>query len=110
MHYIKNNVHVNGEYGKDTAVNIIKENLSHYVDNKWNTIKILNDISDKIKDGEFDDMLFKQDLTQVYNCKGGFTQEEKENIKPIVINEVKNFLENSKGDINRLEGLVKDWS
>lgn len=110
MHYMKNNVYVNGDYGAGTAVNIIKENLSSYIDKKWGTIEILDDISSKIDNGTFDDLLFKQDLTQVHDYKGGFTDEEKENIKLIVVDEVKNFLQNSKGDVLRLEGLIKDWS
>lgn len=110
MHYTKNNVHVNGDYGPVTAVRIIKENLPSYLDKKWGTIEILNDISSKIDNGTFDDMLFMQDLTQLYSYKGGFTDEEKEKIKATVLDEVKGFLENSKGDVNRLEGLIKDWS
>lgn len=109
MHYVKNNVHVNGSYDTNTAATIIKENLPLYIEKNWDTIKILNDITAKIEDGTFNEMLFKQDLTQVYNCRGGFTDDEKEEIKSIVIDKVKNFLQNSKGDISRLEGLIKDF-
>ncbi|KMT21256.1 hypothetical protein [Clostridium cylindrosporum] len=110
MHYMKNNVYVNGDFGRNTAVAIVKENLPFYLDKEWGTVQILEDIISKIGKGSFNDILFRQDLTQLDNCKGGFTEEEKEHIKTIVINEVRAFLQNCKGDVNRLEGLVKDWS